>query len=142
MAWGYTPYKVKGRRAPPGAPGPGLPKFLLVVLCVCACVFIFAIVSEILGTPERSREKLMIRLDNGADTKKELLVNPESDWEQGEGKIDRKFRVLWKKPVKHEKQVSLWEETEPYKREDAGKTTGGSQSWDQAPEEKKEPGGW
>lgn len=142
MAWGYTPYRVKGRRAPAGAPGRGLPKPLLAALCVCACVFIFAIVSEVLGTPEKPRDKLLIRFDDGAETKKELLVDPDSPWENGEGKADRKFRILWKKPEKCDSPVSLWDEPEPPKGKPAGAGSKAAESWDQMPGQDERPRGW
>jgi hypothetical protein len=142
LAWGYTPYQVKGRRAPAGAPGPGLPKFLLAALCVCACVFIFAVVSEVLGTPGKPREKLLIRLDDGPDAKEELLVDPNSSWEQGEGKAERKFRILWKKPEKRDTPVSLWNEPEPAGNEQAGGASKAAESWDQVPGQEERPRGW
>ena len=143
LAWGYTPYKVKGRKAPPGAPTPGLPKFLMGFLCLCACVFIFAVVSEVLGTPRQEHENLMIRLDSGGENEEKLLVDPSSEWKSKDGAIERKYRILWKKPAKRESTVSLWDEPDSSgKKRQPDSTSDGKSSWDQAPEKKERPEGW
>jgi hypothetical protein len=114
----------------------------LVILCVCACVFIFAVVSEILGTPERHQERLMIRLDNGGEMEEKLLVDPDSEWEKKDGAIDRKYRILWKEPEKCDESVSLWDKPEQAQGKSPGSGSAATSSWDQVPEQDERPEGW
>ena len=85
----------------------------------------------------------MMRLDNGEESQNVLLVDPKAEWKQGDGEIDRKYRILWKKPEKRESSVSLWDDPERCAQEHPPEGgTNAPSSWDQVPEKEERPEGW
>jgi hypothetical protein len=86
---------------------------------------------------------MMMRLDNGEESQNVLLVDPKAEWKQGDGEIDRKYRILWKKPEKRESTVSLWDDPERRGQEPPpGGGKNAPSSWDQVPEKEERPEGW
>ena len=67
MAWSYAPRQVvKWREAPFDTDSSKGPNFLLVLVAICAFVFVFTVVSDILNTvPPSDKSELMIKLNNG-----------------------------------------------------------------------------
>ena len=118
MAWGYSPRPVvRGRETSLGKEASKGPGFLLVLVGICACVFVFAIVSEVLSSsPPQQQEEVMIRLNGDIQEEQELLVKPDSKWEKGEGVMERKYRILWKKSKETRPETSSWERDQQEKR--------------------------
>lgn len=134
MAWGYSPRRVvkwrETRLETEKKKGPG---FLLVLVGICAAIFVFGLVSEIMRPGEKEKqEDLMIRINGDVKEEQDLLVKPNSDWDKTEGSLDKKYRILWKKPGDSGPPVvDSWEQTQKEKqRREQVKEEG---NWDENP---------
>jgi hypothetical protein len=82
----------------------------------------------------------MFKFDNGVEEEMELMVNADAEWEKDEGALDRKYRILWKKPKHVESTPDLYQETQQREQDKPG--VGGEMPWDQLPGKAKRNGGW
>ena len=134
MAWGYSPRRVvkwrETRLETEKKKGPG---FLLVLVGICAAIFVFGLVSEIMRPGEKEKqEDLMIRINGDVKEEQDLLVKPNADWDKTEESLDKKYRILWKKPADTGSPVvDSWEQTQKEKqRREQVKEEG---NWDENP---------